>query len=334
MFLLRFRILIVTCLALGFSCSSAQASYKKSEIHFEVSTGQTVFARSQNLRVYPASLTKLMTAYIILRSNRPLSDQAIISKKAWARRFGNSSIMFLEPNMSVTVDELLKGLLIQSGNDAAVALAELHSGSEDAFVQEMNKTAKELGMNNTNFANPHGRHHKNHYTTADDFRKLVISIIRDTPQITRYTREESFEFNNILQYNRNESLKLDNSIGLKTGFTPQSGYNLASCFEINGGTFCSVTFGDPTPTSRSEHAKRIYEKFSKHHYVSESPKKTITIMINGETRTVDIFGERKEILRCNETLEHSVSISELDNELKIVPAEKVVVSSNNHCEDR
>ena len=209
-------------------------------------------------KVYPASLTKLMTAFIILKNHTDLNQTVKISKNAWGHRFSNSSRMFLEPEMNVTVDNLLKGLLVQSGNDAAIALAEFHSGTTSNFVKEMNDTASELGMKATRFANPNGRHNRNHYTTANDFMILVSAILHQTPHIKSYTMLRDYTFNDIIQWNRNRTLKLEDSIGLKTGFTPQSGFNLAACYTVNQGIFCTIEFG---ARSIKERKTRSIEKY-------------------------------------------------------------------------
>lgn len=249
------------CLLLIFSPTVLAYKYKESFISFEANTKKNLKSSFKDKKVYPASLTKLLTAYIILRDTDNLATRTTISKKAWGFKFENSSRMFLEPRTTVSINNLLKGLLVQSGNDAATALAEHHSGTLKAFVMEMNKTAKKLGMLKSNFTNPHGRHNKNHFTTANDFKALVIAITKNTPEIYKYTTLESFKFNHIIQYNRNKTLGHLNSLGLKTGFTPQSGYNLASCYDINKGIFCTIEFGNPRSSERFLNSMAAAEMF-------------------------------------------------------------------------
>ena len=250
-------LLIVTLL------TNSTLAYRKGFIAFESKTGDIFESERANEKVYPASLTKLMTAYIILNSHSNLAQKANISKNAWGHKFINSSRMFLEPGMNVSIDDLLKGLLVQSGNDAAIALAEFHSGSTEKFVDVMNNTAKELGMKDTNFENPNGRHNKYHYTTANDFKKLISTILRNTPQITSYTKLQHYSFNDIMQWNRNRTLKTNESLGLKTGFTPQSGFNLAACYQLNNGNFCTIEFGASSIEDRKTRSLKSYEEVFK-----------------------------------------------------------------------
>ncbi|MFD3303820.1 D-alanyl-D-alanine carboxypeptidase family protein [Alteromonas macleodii] len=258
---MKFQKLILLFIASLFT--NSVHAYRESFIAFEVKTGHVFESQKVNRKVYPASLTKLMTAFIILKNHNNLNQIVEISKNAWGHKFSNSSRMFLEPEMLVTVDNLLKGLLVQSGNDAAIALAEFHSGTTSNFVKEMNETAFELGMKGTRFANPNGRHNRNHYTTANDFMILVSEILRQTPQIKSYTMLRDYTFNDIIQWNRNRTLKLDDSIGLKTGFTPQSGFNLAACYTLNHGIFCTIEFGARSIEARKKRSIDSYTEIFK-----------------------------------------------------------------------
>lgn len=278
----------------------ASANYKDSFISFEAKSNTVFSKKNIDKKVYPASMTKILTAHIILRDIKDLKQTAKISKKAWGYKFRHGSRMFLEPNTEVSIENLLKGLLVQSGNDAAVALAEFHSGSTEEFVKEMNKTAKNLGMQNSNFINPNGRHNKNHYTTADDFRKLVTNTLKETPTIKRFTTTKQFKFNNIVQYNRNKAIDYPNSIGLKTGYTPQSGYNLSSCFDERNGYFCTIEFGASNPDSRFVNSINDKKKNYSNKKVFDIEPQTIKLNQKNETYTINIPDTYVKLVNINE----------------------------------
>ena len=187
-------------------------------------SGYILAEHDADKRIEPASLTKLMTAYVvsyeIQRGGITLQDEVRVSEKAW--RMGGSR-MFIKVNSLVSVEELLKGLIIQSGNDAAVALAEHVAGSEDAFVELMNQHAERLGMHSTHFDNSTGWPDKNHYTTVRDLAKLSQAIINDFPEHYEWYKEKKLTYNNITQHNRNRLLWLDDRVdGIKTGHRSRS----------------------------------------------------------------------------------------------------------------
>jgi len=202
----------------------------KNYILVDFSSGKVLATKKPNTQIEPASITKLMTAYVVYKEmdvgRLSLDDMVDISEKAW--RMGGSR-MYLEVGSSVSVDDLLKGLVVQSGNDASVALAEHIAGTETAFVQLMNQYATELGMDNTNFVNSTGWPDKQHLTTARDIATLAVAIIGEFPeQYSRYAEKE-FTYNGIKQYNRNKLLWRDDSVdGMKTGHTESAGYCLVS----------------------------------------------------------------------------------------------------------
>ena len=160
-----------------------------------------------NTQLHPASLTKMMTSYVIgqeLKSGKiSPADEVTISKNAWAKNFPDSSKMFIEVGTKVTVEELNKGIIIQSGNDACVAMAEHIAGSEDAFVDLMNAWASSIGMQDTHFANVHGLDNPNLYSTPYDMALLGRALIKDVPDEYRVYSEKKFTYNGITQYNRN-----------------------------------------------------------------------------------------------------------------------------------
>jgi D-alanyl-D-alanine carboxypeptidase (penicillin-binding protein 5/6) len=212
-----------------------------------------------DLRVEPASITKLMTAYVVFseldQGNITLEETVTISEKAW--RTGGSR-MFIEPNMQVTVEDLIRGMVIQSGNDASVALAERAAGSEEAFASLMNHYAELLGMANTNFKNSTGLPDPEHYTTARDIAILSAATIRDFPDYYPWYSEKEFTFNNIRQHNRNTLLWRDPAIdGLKTGHTEAAGYCLASSAKRDGMRLVSAVMGSSSESSRASETQTL-----------------------------------------------------------------------------
>jgi serine-type D-Ala-D-Ala carboxypeptidase (penicillin-binding protein 5/6) len=233
------------------------------ESHYLVdfTTGRVLSASEADVQLPPASLTKLMTAYVVfeaLQSGRiRLDDHARVSAKAW--RTGGTR-MFIEVNSEVGVEDLLRGLLIQSGNDAAVALAEHVSGSVDAFVGEMNAAAKELGMQNSVFRNPHGLPARGHYTTAYDLAVLAKAIIDEFPDFYSLYAEREFSYNGIAQANRNALLWRDPSVdGMKTGYTESAGYCLVTSAQRDGMRLIAVVLGSPSPRVRNDSAQKLLE---------------------------------------------------------------------------
>lgn len=225
----------------------------KNYMLIDFSSGQILAEKNADVQVEPASITKLMTAYVIykeLSSGRlELDEKVTISEKAW--RMGGSR-MYVEVNSKVSVEDLLKGLIIQSGNDASVALAEHIAGSESAFVAMMNQYAAELGMNNTNYMNSTGWPNSSHLTSARDIATLSAAIIKEFPDhYTRYS-EKTYTYNNIKQYNRNKLLWRDNSVdGLKTGHTDSAGYCLVSSAKRSDMRLVSVVLGTKSEKARA-----------------------------------------------------------------------------------
>ena len=202
----------------------------------DAKTGLTLAANNPDAPVEPASLTKLMTAFIVFREIEretiSLDDIVVVSEKAWR---SEGSRMFIEVGDKVRIDDLLMGLVVQSGNDAAVALAEHVAGSEEGFADLMNQTASELGMDNSNFVNSAGMPHPDHYTTARDISQLARAILIDQPDHYDRYKIREFTWNGITQKNRNPLLGRDESIdGIKTGHTRSAGYCLVGSAQKDG----------------------------------------------------------------------------------------------------
>jgi D-alanyl-D-alanine carboxypeptidase (penicillin-binding protein 5/6) len=233
----------------------------KSHYLIDFTTDRVLSANGADEQLAPASLTKLMTAYVVfgaLESGRiRLDDRAHVSEKAW--RMGGTR-MFIEVNSDVRVEDLLRGLLIQSGNDAAVALAEHVAGSVEAFVTQMNVAAKALNMQNSMFRNPHGLPARGHYTTAHDLAILAKAIIGEFPDFYSLYAERQFSYNGIAQHNRNALLWRDPSVdGMKTGYTDAAGYCLVSSAARDGMRLIAVVLGAPSARLRNDGAQKLLE---------------------------------------------------------------------------
>jgi D-alanyl-D-alanine carboxypeptidase (penicillin-binding protein 5/6) len=225
----------------------------KNYILVDFNSGRLLAEKDADEQVEPASITKLMTGYVIYReldSGRlGLDDMVAISEKAW--RMGGSR-MYVEVGKQVSVRELLKGMVIQSGNDATVALAEHIAGTEDAFVQLMNEYAAQLGMTNTMFMNSTGWPAEGHLTTARDISKLAIAVIAEFPEYYTWYKEKVYTYNNIKQYNRNKLLWRDNSVdGMKTGHTESAGYCLVSSALRSDMRLVAVVLGTDSEKARA-----------------------------------------------------------------------------------
>ena len=222
-------------------------------------SGATLAEKDADKPVDPASITKLMTAYLIDKAiadgTIAVEDLVTISEKAWRMK---GSKMFVEVGKQITVEELMKGLIIQSGNDATVALAEHLAGSEDAFVGYMNHQARQLGMTNTNFTNATGWPDENHYSTARDIAILTRAVIRDFPQSYRLYKEREYTFNDIRQFNRNRLLWRDDSVdGVKTGHTEAAGYCLVASALREDMRLISVVLGSDSDKSRTQSSQAL-----------------------------------------------------------------------------
>lgn len=237
----------------------------KSYVLMDYDSGKIIVEHNADMPVPPASLTKMMTSYVvsaeIAEGNLKLTDMVHISNNAWAQNplFAGSSLTWIEVNTDVSVENLLKGVIIQSGNDASVALAEHIAGSEDVFADLMNQHAAKLGMINTNFENSNGLPAEGHSSTAKDLALLTAAMIRNFPDEYAYYKEKWFTFNGIKQPNRNsllwdESLNVD---GVKTGHTDAAGYCLVSSATKNNMRLISVVMGTKSKNSRKVEGKKL-----------------------------------------------------------------------------
>jgi D-alanyl-D-alanine carboxypeptidase (penicillin-binding protein 5/6) len=225
----------------------------------DVTSGQTLTAVNADERRDPASLTKLMTAYLVfgaLRAKTIMPSQMVnVSERAWR---AEGSRMFIEPRRAVSVDELLRGMIVQSGNDASVALAELVGGSEEAFVARMNAEAARLGMPNTRFTNVTGLSGPQHYSTAADMAKLAVAVNRDYPEYYPLYSQKEFRYNNITQPNRNRLLWTDPYVdGMKTGHTDAAGWCLVASALRGDRRVLAVVLGANSDAARAAEAQKL-----------------------------------------------------------------------------
>jgi serine-type D-Ala-D-Ala carboxypeptidase (penicillin-binding protein 5/6) len=225
----------------------------KAWLTLDATSGQIIAAQNPQEAIEPASLTKLMSDYVIfiaLDSGRLKLDQQVhISEKAWKTE---GSRMFIKPNTDVAVDDLLQGMIVQSGNDATVALAEAVAGSESAFAALMNEEARKLGMTHTHYVNSTGLPDPNHVTTVQDLAILARALVQRFPQYMHYFSQKEFTWNNIKQSNRNRLLWADQTVdGLKTGHTQAAGYCLISTALRDGRRVVSVVVGTASDAASS-----------------------------------------------------------------------------------
>ena len=238
---------------------AAPALEASAYLFFDAQSGQILSSKNPDARIEPASLTKLMTAYLTfdaLKNGRlKLDQQLTASEKAWK---SEGSRMFLDPKVPVSVDNLIKGMIVQSGNDACVTLSEAIAGSEEGFAQMMNAQAKKLGMNNSHFANSTGLPDPQLYTTVRDLATLSNALIRDFPQYYPTYSIKSFTYNNITQPNRNLLLYRDSSVdGLKTGHTDSAGFNLIASSKRDGRRVITVVVGTKSMEARATESSKL-----------------------------------------------------------------------------
>ena len=260
------RALLSCFLLLAAACCFAQtgvapppAIAAKSYLLLDFHSRQILATQKADERFEPASLTKLMTAYLTfsaLKQKKIEPTQVVpVSQRAWK---AEGSRMFIDLRKPVTVDELIRGMIVQSGNDACVALAELIAGSEEAFAQMMTKEAQRLGMQNTHFMNATGLPHPQHYSSALDLALLASAIIRDFPEYHPLYSMKEYRYNNITQPNRNRLLWSDPTVdGMKTGFTENAGYCLITSAKRGERRLLSVVLGTESANARATESQKL-----------------------------------------------------------------------------
>ncbi len=260
----------------------------------DFNSGQTIAEKNADQRLEPASITKLMSAYVIFSEIRngtlALEDELRISKKAWRTE---GSRMFVEVNTRVSVAELLKGMIIQSGNDATVALAEQVAGTEEGFASLMNHYAQQLSLRNSHFVNSTGLPNKDHYTTARDIALVARALIKEFPEYYQWYSQRSFTYNDITQYNRNKLLWRDESVdGLKTGHTKSAGYCLVTSAERDGMRLITVVLGTKSEEARADASQALlnygFRFFETHKLYDGGSKLASTRVWKGAVESVDL----------------------------------------------
>jgi D-alanyl-D-alanine carboxypeptidase (penicillin-binding protein 5/6) len=258
---MRFIVLLLCCVATAHAAAPQPPSIiGRSWLVGDLSSGQVLASHKADERIEPASLTKLMTAYVVFGALREkkisLDQQARVSVRAWR---APGSRMFIDPRRPVTIDELIRGMEVQSGNDACIALAEAVAGSEEVFVQMMNREAERLGLKNTRFANTTGLPDATHYSTAADLYRLSAALIRDFPtEYAQYYALKEFRYNNITQPNRNRLLWLDSTVdGVKTGHTEAAGYCLIASSKRGPRRLLSVLLGGTSESGRAQESLKL-----------------------------------------------------------------------------
>lgn len=263
---MRLLLIFLTALAaLSSSPASAQVQPLPPEVAarawmlIDYGSGQTLAAANADQRIEPASLTKLMTAYLsfsALREGRLKPDQQIPVLERYKSVPG--SRMFIEPGLPVTVNELIHGMIVQSGNDACIALAEAIAGSEKEFVARMNREAQRLGLANSHFVNATGLPDPQHYSTARDLTRLVQALIHDFPEYYPIYASKEFAYNGISQQNRNRLLWLDPTVdGVKTGHTESAGFCLIASAKRGSRRLIAVVVGTASDAARGQEAQKL-----------------------------------------------------------------------------
>ncbi|HCG53542.1 MAG TPA: peptidase [Betaproteobacteria bacterium] len=272
---------------------------------YDASSGQVLASQALNDRFEPASLTKIMTAYLVFDALRTkkltLAQTVTVSERAWK---AEGSRMFIDPKQSPTVEMLIRGMIVQSGNDASIALAEAVAGSEDVFAQLMNKTAQKLDMKNSNFVNVTGLPNPQHYSTAQDLLLLANAIIRDFPTEFAYYKEREFTHNKITQPNRNRLLVIDPTVdGLKTGHTEAAGYCLVATAKRasaanNGGErrLISVVLGTNSDVARTQESQKLlnygYQMFDSQRMYTKGQAIATPEIFKGTQNTIKLGFDR------------------------------------------
>ena len=259
-----FAVAAVTALTLSVTAVQAAGTIETSArqaILLDTTTGAVLFEKNADQPMPPSSMGKIMTVYKVferLKEGRlSLDDRFVVSEKAWRKQ---GSKMFVRVNSRVKVEDLIRGIVVQSGNDASIVVAEGLSGSEGAFAEELNRTAKELGMTNSHFVKSSGWPDPEHRTTARDLAKLSQATIENFPEYYHYYAEKAFTYSGIHQANRNPTLYRNiGADGLKTGHTEKAGYGLAASAVRNGRRLILVVNGLPSKKARTIESERIFD---------------------------------------------------------------------------
>ncbi len=260
----------------------------------DFNSGRVLAEKEADKRVAPASLTKIMTVYVVFRELKAghltLDEKVTISQNAWET---GGSKMFVEVNKQVLVEDLLQGVIIQSGNDASVALAEHVAGSEQTFAVMMNEQAARLGMTNSHFENSMGLPTQNHYSSAHDLAILAQALIKEFPEYYRWDSQKEFTYNGITQQNRNQLLWRDPSVdGIKTGFTDDAGYCMVASAKREDMRLISVVMGTASAAARANESQSLlnygFRFFETHRLYEANTVLAETKIRKGETSKLNV----------------------------------------------
>lgn len=288
------RHLLISLVILFTLPSSAISTSAKYALLIDANTGGVIYEKNSQVKMPPSSMSKLMTVYLafdrIKNGSLSLNDKVVVSKKAWSKR---GSRMFLPLNKEATVNDLLQGIIVQSGNDASIALAEAIAGSEGAFVNRMNMVARKIGLSNSSFANSTGWPNRSHYMTAVDLATLAKHIINDYPEYYHYFSKKEFTYNRIKQFNRNSLIRRDLGVdGLKTGHTEEAGYGITASAQKNGRRLILVLNGLSSERERAQEAKKLFQygflNFTNVHIANANTPLTSATVDLGESEKIDL----------------------------------------------
>ena len=311
------RLLLVFILGgLLFSAGSSSAleTLGKQAILIDATTGTILFSKNPDERMTPSSMSKIMTIYKLFERLKDgelsLTDKFSVSEKAWRKQ---GSKMFVAVNSRVTIEDLIRGIIVQSGNDATIVVAEGLSGSEGAFADEMNETAKQLNMTNSNFINASGWPDPDHETTARDLAKLTVATVKNFPDLYRYYGEKTFTYNGIKQGNRNPAIYRNiGADGLKTGHTEAGGYGLTVSAIRKNRRLILVINGLPTKKSRAVESERIldwgFREFNNYALFKAGETVTEAQIWMGEHGSVPLLIERDLIITLSRKVRRGMKV--------------------------
>jgi len=311
------RLLLVFILGgLLFSAGSSSAleTLGKQVILIDVTTGTILFSKNPDERMTPSSMSKIMTVYKLFERLKDgelsLTDKFLVSEKAWRKQ---GSKMFVAVNSRVKIEDLIRGIIVQSGNDATIVVAEGLSGSEGAFADEMNETAKQLNMTNSNFINASGWPDPDHETTARDLAKLTVATVKNFPDLYRYYGEKTFTYNGIKQGNRNPAIYRNiGADGLKTGHTEAGGYGLTVSAIRKNRRLILVINGLPTKKSRAVESERIldwgFREFNNYALFKAGETVTEAQIWMGEHGSVPLLIERDLIITLSRKVRRGMKV--------------------------
>ena len=294
--------------------SSALETLGKQVILIDATTGAILFSKNPDERMTPSSMSKIMTIYKLFERLKDgelsLTDKFSVSEKAWRKQ---GSKMFVAVNSRVTIEDLIRGIIVQSGNDATIVVAEGLSGSEGAFADEMNETAKQLNMTHTNFINASGWPDPDHETTARDLAKLTVATVKNFPDLYRYYGEKTFTYNGIKQGNRNPAIYRNiGADGLKTGHTEVGGYGLTVSAIRKNRRLILVINGLPTKKSRAVESERIldwgFREFNNYALFKAGETVTEAQIWMGEHGSVPLLIERDLIITLSRKVRRGMKV--------------------------